>query len=138
MKTMRLLAILFSLLIVSAAQQTTTYVAHYSYSFAGPQTYRDSKTGTILYVETDGRHMAAISADGKLLWHRDPFQDAQLPYYRFKHPQVVYLGPASESRPPAHLPRQEEPSQFVAISLANSQFGFLKISNGEFKFYGQD
>ncbi len=65
--------------------------------------------------------MAAISAAGKLLWIRDPFKDAHLPFYR------------TDDRPDkAKLDR------FVAISFNNSQFGVMRISNGEFLFQGQD
>ena len=55
--------------------------------FKGPQTYQDPRTGIILYLESDGRHIAAISRDGKLLWARDPFADSHLPFYRTNKPQ---------------------------------------------------
>lgn len=119
---------------LGAAQDTTTYVGHYLRTFPGPQVYKDSQTGTALYVETDGRHVAAISSDGRLLWNRDPFKDAHLEFYRTKNPQIVYIGPVSESTP--HAGRK--PDKFVAITFNNSQFGLLRISDGEFEFLGQD
>src|ERR1035438_2943037 len=64
----RLLGILLSVICLSAAQETTTYVTHYLEPFPGPQVYKDRHSTTTLYVETDGRHVAAISGDGKLLW----------------------------------------------------------------------
>ena len=32
----------------------------------------------MLYVESDGRHMAAITPDGKIVWHRNLFSDPRL------------------------------------------------------------
>ena len=130
----RLLVIPFSLLCLGLGQETQTYVAHDLEPFPGPQVYKDLNSGTTLYVETDGRHVAAISGDGKLLWNRDPFKDAHLDYYRTKKPQIIYIGPVSKSNPYA----KGESEKFAAITFNNSQFGLLRISNGEFKFLGQD
>jgi hypothetical protein len=126
MKTARFLAFFLLLQFLGVAQETHMYVGHYLVSFPGPQVYRDSKSGTLLYVETDGRHVAAISRDGKLVWIRDPFTDAHLEFYRTEKPQIVYVGAASKA------------DGFVAISFNNSQFGLLRISNGDFRFLGQD
>jgi hypothetical protein len=134
MRTARLLAIFFTLAFIGAAQKTTTYVAHYLEPFPGPQAYKDPDTGTLLYVETDGRHLAALSGDGKLLWNRDPFMDAHLDFYRTEKPQIVYLGPVSKSNPYI----RGERDKFVAISFNNSQFGVIRIRDGDFKFLGQD
>jgi hypothetical protein len=119
---------------LSAAQQSTTYVDVYLRPFPGPQVYRDPNSGTLLYVETDGRHVAAMSGDGKLLWNRDPFKDSHLSFYRTEKPQIVYMGPVKKSAHPAG----GEPDKFVAIRFNSSQFGLLKISSGEFQFLGQD
>jgi len=132
MKTMRFLAFFLSLQLLGTAQKTTTYVAHFREPFSGPQAYKDPKSGMLLLVESDGRHLAAISPAGKLLWDRDPFKD--VPSYRFENPQVVYLGPATRS---AHR-IEGGPDKFVAIALANSQFGLLRMSDGDFEFEGQD
>jgi len=62
MRAARLLVI--SLMVIAGpgtAQETTTYVAHYLEPFRGPQVYKDVHSGTTLHVETDGRHVAAIS-----------------------------------------------------------------------------
>ena len=126
MRTARFLAIFLTLQFLGLAQETHTYVGHYLVSFPGAQVYKDPKSEMLLYVETDGRHVAAISHDGKLVWNRDPFTDAHLPLYRTEKPQIVYVGQASKA------------DGFVAISFNNSQFGLLRISNGDFKFLGQD
>ena len=43
-----------------------------------PYTFRDADSGIVFYVESDGRHVSAISPEGKILWSRDPFLDAHL------------------------------------------------------------
>src|SRR5690349_22281876 len=95
MRAARWLLIFLSMACVGAAQEQT-YIAKYLTDFPGPQVCRDPTTGTLLYVESDGRHVAAISRDGKLLWNRDPFKDAHLPFYRTEKPQIVYIGLASK------------------------------------------
>jgi len=133
MKLAHLLLIFFSALCLGATQEQT-YLARNLTDFPGPQVYKDPTSGTLLYIETDGRHVAAISVQGKLLWNKDPFKDAHLSLYRTQKPQIVYIGPASKS----HHPAGEKPARFVEIAFNNSQFGLLRISNGEFLFSGQD
>ena len=123
---------------LSAAQETTTYVTHYLEPFPGPQVYKDPHSSTTLYVETDGRHVGAISGEGKLLWNKDPYTGGRLPFYRTKNPQIIFIGPVSKSRPPAGPWAGKAPDKFVAITFNNSQFGLLTISDGEFKFLGND
>jgi hypothetical protein len=134
MKLPKLLAVYLLLASLSAAQKTQTYVGHYLVPFPGPATYTDPISRTLFYVESDGRHVAAISNDGKLLWNRDPFADAHAPFYRTEKPQIVFIGPAPKSDPVI----QGKHERFVAIRFNNSQFGVLKISNGDFVLEGQD
>jgi hypothetical protein len=133
MKLARLLLVFLSTLCIGTAQETVTYLGRSLTEFPGPQVYKDPTTGTLLYVETDGRHEAAISVNGKLLWIRDPFKDAQLSFYRTKTPRIVYIGP---------IPKDDtvrvEHDKFVAIRFNSSQFGVMSISNGDFRFGGQD
>jgi hypothetical protein len=130
----RLLAVFLLLACLAAAQETHTYVGHYLVPFPGPATYTDSISGILFYVESDGRHVAAISKDGKLLWNRDPFADAHAPFYRTEKPQIVFIGAASKSDPVI----RGRSERFIAITFNNSQFGVLKISNGDFILEGQD
>jgi hypothetical protein len=129
MRMARWFLIFVSILCLGAAQEHTTYTGRYLTDFRGPQVYKDPTSGTLLYVETDGRHVAAISCAGKLLWNRDPLTDAHLPFYRTDKPQIVYIGPD---------PARGEPGKFVAIAFNSSQFGVMRISDGEFRFRGQD
>lgn len=133
MKAACLLATLLAFQFLGAAQ--TPHIARALEPFPGPQAYKATKSGTILYVETDGRHLAAISSDGKLLWNRDPFKDAHLKFYRTQKPQIVYLGPSPQFY---YSVRGQGPDDFVRIVFNNSQFGLVRISNGDFKFLGQD
>jgi hypothetical protein len=122
------------MLCIGAAQERTTYIGRYLNDFPGPQVYKDPSSGTLLYIESDGRHVAAISSDGKLLWNRDPFKDAHLPFYRTEKPQIVYVGSVSKS----DRATGGEPDKLVGIAFNNSQFGVMRISDGEFRFRGQD
>jgi hypothetical protein len=133
MKALRVVLVLLLSALFLSAQQTQTYGAHYVKPFLGPQVYRDAKSATLFYVESDGRHVAAISNNGKLLWNKDPFTEARLSPYRTEAPQIVYVGPARDSGL-----SEEEKSKFIAISFNSSQRGLLRISDGEFRFRGQD
>lgn len=102
--------------------------------FPGPQSYRDSATGITFYVESDGLHVAAISKEGKILWVRDPFHDAKLSDYRTHKPQIVFIGKGSWSV--NGVRRRDAPA--ILIRFNSSQFGAMRMSDGEFQIYGQD
>ena len=128
----RTLIFVIFVLCLATAQQTRTYVAHSLEPFSGAQVYKDPHSGTLLYVESDGRHVAAISGNGKLLWIKDAHEG--VPSYRTEKPQIVYIGPVPKWDPSV----KGERDKFAAITFNNSQFGYLRISNGEFQFVGQD
>jgi len=44
-------------------------------SLARSFTYEDPRTSITFYVESDGKHVAAIDAQGKLLWVRSPLKE---------------------------------------------------------------
>ncbi len=104
------------------------------YHFPGPQSYRDSATGITFYVESDGLHVASISKEGKILWVRDPFHDAKLSDYRTHNPQIVSVGKGTWSV--NGVRRRDVPA--LLIQFNSSQFGAMRISDGEFQLYGQD
>lgn len=103
-------------------------------AFPGPQSYRDPATGTTFYVESDGLHVAAISKEGSILWVRDPFHDANLTDYRTHKPQIVFIGKGSWSAD--GIRRREVPA--IQIRFNSSQFGTMKMRDGEFQFEGQN
>ncbi|MGA7631783.1 MAG: hypothetical protein WCB11_13535 [Terriglobales bacterium] len=134
MRPAHVLVILLYVQCLGTAQETTTYIGHYLEPFPGPQVYKNPSSGTLFYVETDGRHVSAISSEGKLLWSKDPFKDAHLPFYRTEKLQIIHIGPA----PKGVHPHGEESSKFVSIVFNSSQSGLLRMSNGDFEFLGQD
>ena len=117
MRPARVLVIFLFALCLSTAQETTTYIGHYLEPFPGPQVYKDPNSGTLFYVETDGRHVAAISGKGKLLWSKDPFKDAHLPFYRTEKPQIVYIGPAPKGVHPERSQTSSSQSGSIRPSL---------------------
>ncbi len=102
--------------------------------FPGPQSYRDPATGITFYVESDGLHVAAISKEGKILWVRDPFHDAKLEDYRTHNPRIVFVGKGSWF----DKGRRRKDVRAIGIGFNSSQFGAMRISDGEFLFLGQD
>ncbi len=89
MRTVGLLTLVLSITFIGVAQQPCQDAAGYPEVQYGAQTYRDPHSGIIFYVESDARHISAISRTGKLLWTRDPFKDAHLDLYHTKCPQIA-------------------------------------------------
>jgi hypothetical protein len=137
---MKTLLLTFSLCVLTAfageTNKLTTYIGRFEQPFPGPQSYRDADSGIIFYVESDGRHVAAIGQDGKLLWHRDPFADARLEYYRTRQPRIVRLGQPQKWMVEAMTGKGS--GKFVCISYNSSQAGVLDMKTGDFTFMGQD
>jgi hypothetical protein len=46
-----------------------------------PFLLKDPRSGLMLYLESDQRHMAAIARDGKIAWHRNVFDDRRWEYF---------------------------------------------------------
>jgi hypothetical protein len=109
---------------------------------AKPVSYKDPGTSIAFYVESDGRHLAAMDSQGKLLWVRNPWEDAHaFCPYRTPRPVVASLKAAeltelarrnlkSIGRNPEH--------RFIAIEFDSSQFGVLDESTGDFFPGGQN
>ena len=121
-----------------------------------PSTYRDPGSDITFYVESDGRHVAAIGAQGNLLWVRNPFVDNNMCPYRSAHPFIRSIGSVEDER---HIPnlqskirdeikreiqlgRKAPPLQnddrFVWLTFNSSQNGYLNIRNGDYFFMGQN
>src|SRR6218665_3668526 len=61
-------------------------------SAAKPLAFKDPRTLITFYVETDGRHLSAIDAEGKLLWVHNPFEEDKAQCeYRTPHPVIVRI-----------------------------------------------
>jgi hypothetical protein len=133
MRTAGLLGIVLTVLLVGTAQEPNVDRAGFPEAQYGAQAYRDPHSGIILYVESDARHVSALSPAGKLLWTRDPFKDAHLEFYRTKHPQIASIGPG-----PKAVWVKGKPRDFVYLNFNSSQFGLLRLSDGEFFLGGQN
>ena len=102
-----------------------------------PKVLEDAKTRIIFYLESDGRHISAISPEAKLLWSRDPFVDSKLTPYRLKRPLIYYFDFVDPVwwKIHSYLGRADE---FIGISFTSSQSGVIKKETGDFTFLGQD
>ncbi len=91
----------------------------------------------MLYVETDGRHVSALTRAGKVLWTRNPFSDAHLQPYRVQRPRIVQLATISA----CHMKLRTLPqlkNHTVFLGFDSSQFGSLDPLTGDFFFEGQN
>ncbi len=108
---------------------------------AKPMAYKDSRTFISFYVESDGRHVAAMDPDGKLLWVRNPFEDQNLCPYRNARPVIRVLATTEISSEMAGViqSRGMNPRHtFLEIKFDSSQFGVIDESTGNFLFEGQN
>jgi len=103
-----------------------TWTTNTDESQAARVSYVDKATGLVFYVESDGRHVAAIDPMGKIRWVRDPFAEAKLCAYRVSRPTVVSI----KAMP-------GDPS-LLLLSYDSSQFGALKKLSGDFTPLGQN
>jgi hypothetical protein len=104
--------------------------------------YKDPRTAIALYVESDGRHIAAIDAQSKLLWVRNPWEEARVfcPY-RTPRPVVnaltiVELNEYHRSILKSRGANLEH--TFIKLTFDSSQFGLLDESTGDFFAEGQN
>jgi len=114
-----------------ASDTSGTYIVTHP-QFNGPFAYKDAKSGIIFYVESDGRHVAAMDSGGKLLWTRDPFVEAKLEPYQLARPKIVQIGV-----PLDWMVRGRE-GQFICVRFNSTQTGIMSVSTGAFVFLGQD
>ena len=109
---------------------------------AVPMAYKDPSSSIVIYVESDGRHIAATDADGKLLWVRNPWEESHaFCQYRTPRPVVdslkkMELNDAARSNLKASGANLDH--TFVSLSYDSSQFGMLDELTGEFYPGGQN
>jgi hypothetical protein len=119
----------------AAALKEPSYV-DWDPSNARPLVFRDERTSITFYVESDGRHVAAISQDGRLLWVRNPYED--IPYfcpYRTPRPVIarVETMELDETWRGVLKERGVDASHtFLRIEFDSSQMGLLDETNGNF------
>lgn len=113
---------------------------------AKPLVFKDPRNSITFYVESDGRHLAAIDPNGKLLWVRNPFEDAKLCPYRSPWPVIYRISTIdsphyeTEGRLATRFKESgmDESHQFIFIEFDSSQMGILDVSTGSFMFGGQN
>jgi hypothetical protein len=106
---------------------------------AQPMTYKDPQTSITLYVESDGRHVAAINADGTLLWVRDPFRGSRACPAEKAIPVIVRLKPQPSTTSLAEYLQRfgfEARDQLVEVMFASNYFGYLDERTGDFVCIG--
>ena len=105
-----------------------------------PGTFKDSDSGIVFFVESDGRHISAISPDGRILWHRQPALDGKLPPYSQTlpkpNPSIVWIGALNKSE--SERLKKTGSGKFIGISFNSKQAGVLDMENGDFIFQGQN
>jgi hypothetical protein len=107
-----------------------------------PMSYKDPRTSITIYVESDGRHLAAMDEHGKLLWVRNPWEEAHA-FCPYRTPRPVlssltmveftslhWSNLKSRGVNPAH--------RFITVAFDSSQFGVLDESTGDFFPEGQN
>ena len=85
MRTVRRFLVVFALLLYSVPRHAS---AQEPSGVGSPKSVQDPKTKVTFYLESDGRHVAAISPQGKILWIRDVIFEAGLKPYRVAHPVI--------------------------------------------------
>jgi hypothetical protein len=108
---------------------------------AKPFTFKDPRTSISFYVESDGRHLAAIDSVGKLLWVRNPFEDSHLCPYRNPRPSISSISTIEISPHMAEKMRAggiDPNHNFVEIKFDSSLFGVVDEANGDFQMWGQN
>jgi hypothetical protein len=99
---------------------------------SNPIRYRDPKTGMVLCVEDDGRHVIATLNGRDVLWRADPFTAAELKPYRVARPRITYIGNLEDE---ASIPAGKN---YAALRFDSTQFGIIDLQTGIFIFQGQD
>jgi hypothetical protein len=103
-------------------------------------TYKDPRTLITFYVESDGRHIAAIDADGKLLWVRNPNNESRTNSPENQAGVIVRITqhPPPTSDFAAYLERHNfgADDKLLEITFASNFFGVLNERTGDFVLIG--
>jgi len=103
-------------------------------------TYKDLRTSITFYVESDGKHVAAIDAQGTLLWVRSPWKELDASDTRIP---VIDGIKVAEPLPPQYLKWLlghgfKAEHAHVRITFASRAFGILDEKTGDFILEGQN
>jgi hypothetical protein len=111
-------------------------------SLARSFTYKDPRTSITFYVESDGKHVASIDADGKLRWVRNPYKESGLDPSGTRTPvidgiEVAELPPADYAKFLQRFGFKAE-NQHIRIRFASLQFGLMDEKTGDFILEGSN
>jgi len=127
---LRMLAVV--LLFVTNTSAAEPHIAQATLPYHGPVAYADKKLQIVFYAESEGRHLSAIDFDGRVLWTRNPFVDAQLKPYRVAEPRIISI------YPPLPWMVADQKRSFIAIQFESTQVGVVDVKSGDFVLLGQD
>lgn len=107
---------------------------------AKPLSFKDPRTSISFYVESDGRHLAAIDSTGTLLWVRSPIQDSHFcprgnPRPSISEIVLVEINPTVAEKM-RHGGRMDPSHLFVEIKFDSSQYGVVDETNGAIQIWG--
>jgi hypothetical protein len=100
-----------------------------------PVTLTDTASGVIFSLDSAHIMVSAHDKKDSLLWKTDPWKDNKIEVYRTDRPVIVdfqLLGPESKFW---GVPKGKTVLWIVYI---NTQFGYLDLETGKFRFMGQD
>lgn len=96
-----------------------------------PLGWADPSTGTVVYVESDGRHAAAIEAEGRLLWHKDVVAEAP-PKLQAEGTEPAISALQGPGEPAADVAKQQgKDRHYVVLTLTNGAIVKLDVQTGE-------
>ena len=110
-------------------------------SVVKPLAFKDPRTLITFYVETDGRHLSAIDAEGKLLWVHNPFEeDKEQCEYRTPHPVIVRIEifEKPESLILYKRPQLDPTHKFIMLYFDSSQTGIVDEETGKYIWLAQN
>jgi hypothetical protein len=109
-------------------------------SRAKSMVFKDPHTGISFYVESDGRHLAAISPEGGLLWVRNPFEDRHLCQYRTPRPVIDRMEAADSGQHVISIRNWngDVTHDVLFLQFDSSQYGVIDQITGDFYPEGQN
>jgi len=139
-----ILTILLSLIFVTGhSQQTTTIVYDgqgniKSGSFIKtvppkPVTLKDSTLNYTFVLDSTHINVTAYDSIGNILWKTDPYKDNKIEEYRTKRPIIVDILFGKSD----HVDVSKKYT-VLWIRYSNTQFGYLDLKTGKYRFEGQD
>ena len=111
-------------------------------SLARSFTYQDPRTAITFYVESDGKHVAAIDAAGKLLWVRSPLKESGFDGPETRTPVIDGIKVA-EPPPPQYVKWLQQHGfksdhAYIRITFTDRSFGLMDEKAGDFILEGQN